>query len=772
MNRESILNYMQEEAYKPLTIHELEEVFHIEGADHFKDFVKLLVSMEEAGDIVRTRKNRYGLPHLMNLIRGQLIANQRGFAFVVQETKGEPDIFIPPSRIHSAMHKDTVFVRLDTQQTGKRPEGEVVQIIRRGIVRVVGSYCAIHNYGFVIPDDKKIFSDIFVNKENTMGAMDGHKVVVEILSYPENRRSAEGKIVEILGHKNDPGVDILSIIYKYDLPIDFPYEVMHEANAIPDVPAASDYENRRDLRDEMIVTIDGADAKDLDDAVQVRILSNGNYLLGVHIADVSHYVQEGSAIDREALQRGTSIYLVDRVIPMIPHRLSNGICSLNPKVDRLTLSCEMEIDAKGTVVQYEIFPSVIRTTERLTYTAVNEILTEENEKTRAQYAALVPMLEDMAVLAEILRKMRFARGSMDFDTKEAKISVDEDGKPMNIEVRERGVGEQLIEEFMLKANETVAQHFFYMDVPFLYRVHEEPKEDKLESFLQFIAGLGLQVRGIGNEIHPKTLQQILHHVADSPEQTIISTVLLRSMKQAKYSEECLGHFGLATRFYTHFTSPIRRYPDLIVHRLIRKYLIAGDCQQQTLAIQKEILPDIAEHTSNRERRAVDAERETDALKKAEYMLDKMDEEFEGLISSVTNFGMFVMLPNTIEGLVHMSCLTDDYYRYDERHYALIGERTGSVFRIGDEVKVRCIGVDKAEHAIDFEIVGMKGKRKGKEKKIIVTSVSSKKSDHRKKKAKKSGRKKENGKKSKGKKAKKFYEPVPSLKRPGKRKKKK
>lgn len=782
MKRESILNYMQEEAYKPLTIHELEEVFGVTGSENFKAFVKLLVAMEEDGDIVRTRSNRYGLPHLMRLIRGELIGNQRGFAFVVREKKGEPDIFIPPAGLNSAMHGDTVFVRLDPYCVGKRPEGEVVKIIRRGVTRLVGTYDEIKNYGFVIPDDKKISSDVFIKREDTNGAVDGHKVVVELTSYPEERRSAEGKIVEILGHKNDPGVDILSIIYKYGLPMEFSPEVLAEANRVPDVPDARDYEHRRDLRDEIIVTIDGEDAKDLDDAVQVVRMQNGNYLLGVHIADVSHYVKAGSAIDQEALARGTSVYLVDRVIPMLPHRLSNGICSLNPQVDRLTLSCEMEITPKGEVISHEIFQSVIRTTERMTYTAVNEILTEKNEETREKYASLVPMFEDMEDLAAILRKARFKRGSMDFDTKEAKILVDGSGHPTDIQLRERGVGEKLIEEFMLKANETVAEHFYRLKVPFLYRIHEEPKEDKLENFLQFIANFGLHVRGLGEEIEPKALQQILNHVEDLPEKTIISTVLLRSMKQAKYSEECLGHFGLATDFYTHFTSPIRRYPDLIVHRFIRKYLIEGNRKKETLDMLNETLPDIAEHTSRRERRAVDAERETDALKKAEFMLDKIDEEFDGIISSVTNFGMFVELPNTVEGLVHMSNLTDDYYNFDERHYALIGKRTGTVFRIGDEVKVRCIAVNKDEHAVDFEIVGMKGKKRVSQRKPVTIKATSSDSygSYKKKKAKKSGRKKEDDKgyekkRAKSKKAKKkggFYESVPSLKRPGKKKKNK
>lgn len=520
--------------------------------------------------------------------------------------------------------------------------------------------------------------------------------------------NAEGEVETILGHKNDPGIDILSVIHKHGLPGEFPADAMEQASSTPDTIDEKDLKDRRDLRDQVIVTIDGADAKDLDDAVTVTKLDDGSYKLGVHIADVSHYVTENSPIDKEALERGTSVYLVDRVIPMIPHRLSNGICSLNPKVDRLTLSCEMTINSQGQVTEHEIFQSVIKTTERMTYSDVNKILVDDDEELKQKYEPLVPMFKDMERLAQILRDKRMDRGAVDFDFKEAKVLVDDEGAVKDVVIRERSVAEKLIEEFMLVANETVAEHFHWMNVPFIYRIHEEPNAEKLQKFLEFVTTFGYVVKGTAGNIHPRALQSILDAVRDRPEETVISTVMLRSMKQAKYDPQSLGHFGLSTEFYTHFTSPIRRYPDLIVHRLIRTYLINGKVDEATQEKWAERLPDIAEHTSSMERRAVDAERETDDLKKAEYMLDKIGEEFDGMISSVTNFGMFVELPNTIEGLVHVSFMTDDYYRFDEQHFAMIGERTGNVFRIGDEITVKVVDVNKDERNIDFEIVGMKG----------------------------------------------------------------
>ncbi|MFC9276892.1 ribonuclease R, partial [Bacillus spizizenii] len=705
---DKLLSFMKEEAYKPLTVQELEEMLNITEAEEFKELVKALVALEEKGLIVRTRSDRYGIPEKMNLIKGKISAHAKGFAFLLPEDTSLSDVFIPPNELNTAMNGDIVMVRLNSQSSGSRQEGTVIRILERAIQRVVGTYTETRNFGFVIPDDKKITSDIFIPKNGKNGAAEGHKVVVKLTSYPEGRMNAEGEIETILGHKNDPGIDILSVIHKHGLPGDFPADAMEQASSTPDTIDEKDLKDRRDLRDQVIVTIDGADAKDLDDAVTVTKLDDGSYKLGVHIADVSHYVTENSPIDKEALERGTSVYLVDRVIPMIPHRLSNGICSLNPKVDRLTLSCEMTINSQGQVTEHEIFQSVIKTTERMTYSDVNQILVDDDEELKQKYEPLVPMFKDMERLAQILRDKRMNRGAVDFDFKEAKVLVDEEGAVKDVVIRERSVAEKLIEEFMLVANETVAEHFHWMNVPFIYRIHEEPNAEKLQKFLEFVTTFGYVVKGTAGDIHPRALQSILDAVRDRPEETVISTVMLRSMKQAKYDPQSLGHFGLSTEFYTHFTSPIRRYPDLIVHRLIRTYLINGKVDEATQEKWAERLPDIAEHTSTMERRAVDAERETDDLKKAEYMLDKIGEEFDGMISSVTNFGMFVELPNTIEGLVHVSFMTDDYYRFDEQHFAMIGERTGNVFRIGDEITVKVVDVNKDERNIDFEIVGMKG----------------------------------------------------------------
>ncbi|NGP45312.1 ribonuclease R [Bacillaceae bacterium SIJ1] len=760
--QQSLLQFMEEEAYKPLTVKELEEAFEIDDAESFKTFVQALVDLENRGLVVRTRSHRYGLPEKMNLVKGIISAHARGFAFLVTDD-GEEDVFIPPTDLKSAMHGDEVLVRLSSRETKNNREGTVVRILTRGITRVVGTYVASKGFGFVEPDNKKISTDIFIPKEQSAGAVEGHKVVVELTSYPERRMSAEGKVVEILGHKNDPGIDILSIIHKNGIPIDFPDEVLQQAADTPEKISKDEIEHREDLRDETIVTIDGADAKDLDDAVGVKKLDNGNFLLGVHIADVSYYVTEKSPIDKEALERGTSVYLVDRVIPMIPHRLSNGICSLNPQVDRLTLSCEMEIDSSGDVVDHRIFQSVIRTSERMTYSDVRDILVHQDEALIKKYDALVPMFRQMEELALVLRNKRMSRGAIDFDFKEAKVLVDDEGKPIDVILRERSIAEKIIEEFMLAANETVAEHFHWLDVPFIYRIHEDPDPDKLQRFFEMITAFGYSVKGSANDVHPRSLQSLIETVQDSPEEPIISTMMLRSMQQAKYSPESVGHFGLSTEFYTHFTSPIRRYPDLIVHRLIRTYLIQDKLDEKTKQRWDEKLPDIAKHTSEMERRAVDAERETDDLKKAEFMEDKIGETFTGVISSVTNFGLFVKLPNTIEGLVHVSYLTDDYYRFVEKNMSMVGERTGNVFTIGDEVTIEVLQVNIDERAIDFKMADMKPKknpqRRSNKKEVSISSGQEKG-----KSSGKSNKKKRNGKKP-------FYQEAPSNKKKRKKRKK-
>ena len=703
--QDKILDYFKESGTRPLSVNELEEIFGLSQVDEFKLLVKTLNELEHTGQLIRTRKNRFGLPEKMNLVRGKIEMNKKGFAFLIPEDENEKDIYIHSSDLLSAMNNDTVIVRIEKKGVREnRPEGVVIRILERANNQIVGTYEDSHEFGFVIPDDKRIPNDIFIPKNKTKGAITGHKVIVDIAQYPEGRKSAEGEVVQILGHKNDPGIDILSIIYKHGIKIDFPDNVLDQAEKTPDSISEAELKGRRDLREEVIVTIDGADAKDLDDAVRVEQLENGNYLLGVYIADVTHYVTENSPIDKEALERGTSVYLVDRVIPMIPHRLSNGICSLNRDKDRLTIGCEMEVNRAGQVVGHEIFQAVIRTTERMTYKDVNKILVDKDEETRKKFEPLVPNFERMEELASILRHKRMKRGAIDFDFKEAQILVDEEGKATDVVIRERSTGERLIEEFMLCANETVAEHFHWMDVPFIHRIHESPDEAKLEHFFEFLAGLGYVIKGTPNDIHPLELQKVLERVKGEKEEMVISKLMLRSMKQAKYDPVSIGHFGLSTDFYTHFTSPIRRYPDLIVHRLIRTYLINGNMSDKTLKKWKKLLPDIAKHTSEMERAAVDTEREVDDLKKAEFMLDKIGEEFTGIISSVTSFGLFVELENTVEGLVHVSYMTDDYYHYSDRHHALIGEMTGKVFRIGDEVNIKVMDVNMDEHAVDFVLV--------------------------------------------------------------------
>ncbi|MBM7540113.1 ribonuclease R [Amphibacillus cookii] len=708
--KERIITYIEEEAQKPLKVEEILEGLQIDtsDADQFKALIKSLNTLEDEGKLLLTRKNRYALPERIGLVKGKIQMHKKGFAFLLPDDENQKDVYINPNDLNGAMNNDHVFVRIETEQVGdKRVEGVVERIIERHSTRIIGTFEDKGSFGFVIADDKRIPNDIFIKKADSKGAVTGHKVIVTLTKFPEGTMAAEGEVMEILGHKNDPGMDIISIIHKHNITIDFPEEVLQQAEQVPDQIDPNELSNRRDLRDKVIVTIDGADAKDLDDAVTVEKLPNGNYKLGVYIADVSHYVEEGSPIDQEAYERGTSVYLVDRVIPMIPHRLSNGICSLNPNVDRLTLGCEMEIDAKGEVVNHDIFQSVINTTARMTYQEVNQILVDEDQDVRKSYEELVPFFEEMEQLAAILRAKRFGRGAIDFDFKEAKVLVDEAGHAKDVAIRERSVAERLIEEFMLAANETIAEHFHWMDLPFIHRIHEDPDEEKLQKFFEFVGQFGYNVKGTANDIHPQALQKVLELVEGEQEEMVISKLMLRSMKQAKYDPNSVGHFGLATQFYTHFTSPIRRYPDLIVHRLIRTYLIEGKVDHKTQNAWKGKLSDIAKHTSERERVAVDAERETDDLKKAEFMQDKIGEEFDGVISSVTGFGLFVELDNTVEGLVHVSDLTDDYYKFDERAHAMIGERTGNIFRIGDTITIRVAGVNMEEHAVDFEIVGMK-----------------------------------------------------------------
>jgi ribonuclease R len=710
---QELLDFMRETAYKPMTYKELEKHFGIEDAAEFKAFLRLLTEMEQDGKILLTRTDRYGVPERMNLLRGRIQSHPKGFAFLIPDDKEHPDLYIHANDLKGTMNGDIVLARVSAKNENGKLEGEIVRIVKRAVTQVVGLFHNHDSYGFVVPDDKRINKDIFIRGEGFKGAVTGQKVVVNIITYPEGRSAAEGEIVEILGHKDDPGVDILSIIRKHGLPESFPGDVLEEADAAPDTITEDEIvqQGRRDLRDKVIVTIDGEDAKDLDDAVNVERLPNGNFVLGVHIADVSYYVREKSKLDEEAYNRGCSVYLVDRVIPMLPHRLSNGICSLNPQVDRLTMSCEMEFEpVTMKQVRHEVFTSVIRTKERMTYTNVRKILNEEDPEVTERYADLVDNFKLMREIAMALRAMRMRRGAIDFEFQESKVIVDEQGKPVDIVKRERSIAEQIIEEFMLVANETVAEHFHWLKVPFIYRIHEEPSAEKLMTFMQFAGNFGYAIRGKGNTVHPRALQTLLEEIQGTKEETVLSTMMLRSMKQAKYDSESLGHFGLAAEYYSHFTSPIRRYPDLAIHRVMREVLEnGGTLPDNRFDSLNSRMPDIASQSSERERVAVDAERDTEKLKKAEFMLDKIGEEFVGIISGVTSFGMFIELENTVEGLIRLSDLTDDYYHFHELHMALIGERTSKIYRIGDEVKIRVARVNMSDHTIDFEMVDMKSR---------------------------------------------------------------
>lgn len=712
--KEKIIFFIENERKKSFSMEEIAQGLGLQKSEDFKLLVQTIAQMEREQSVVFTKKGKVKLPLKPVLIEGTFRANERGFGFVTIDPE-EDDIYIPKEATGYAMDGDTVAIDIiKTADTAmdRGEEGKVVEIRKRATTQLAGEFVAYTEeeisetdlYGVVIPKDKKLNQFKVYAAAEGIRPVDGSIVMVELTHYPEKNyaTSLEGIVKQVIGHKNDPGMDILSIVVSNGIPTKFPDDVLAEADQVPDTINEKDLVGRRDLREQLIVTIDGEDAKDLDDAVTVKKLANGNYFLGVHIADVSNYVTEGSQLDREAYERGTSVYLTDRVIPMIPQRLSNGICSLNPHVPRLTMSCEMEIDPNGQVVSHDIFPSVIQTTERMTYTAVNQILEEQDEQVMERYKQLVPMFQEMQELHQILEEMRIRRGAISFEDREAKILVEPDGQPTDILLRSRGVGERLIESFMLAANETVAEHFNKRNFPFIYRIHEQPKEEKMQRFFDFASALGIVVRGTKGTITPKDLQKVIENVEDKPESAVINTMLLRSMQQARYSEDNFGHYGLAAEYYTHFTSPIRRYPDLIVHRLIRSY--GQDPSEANQTYWENELPEIAEHSSKMERRAVEAEREVDAMKKAEYMMDKVGEEFEGIISSVVKFGLFIELPNTIEGLIHINELKQDYFHFIENHLALVGERTGLTFKIGQKVRVKVIKADPEERAIDFELI--------------------------------------------------------------------
>jgi ribonuclease R len=693
---------MREEAYRPMDIQELVAVFDI-NPEEYKSFKKVLKSMEREGLIVRTKKDKFGVPERLGLITGKLQVHQKGFGFLLPETEGEKDVFIPSSSMNGAMNGDKVLVQITREDlNGKKREGEVREVLERSNNKIIGVYEDSRNFGFVVPEDTRLNQDIFISKKDRNGAKDGDVVICEIVKWADKRRSPEGIVKEVLGRKGDKGLDILTIIKKYGLPEEFPEKVLSYAENIEEEIDSKEYTRRKDLRNLRMVTIDGEDAKDLDDAVSIERLDNGKFRLGVHIADVSHYVREKNPLDKEALKRATSVYLIDRVIPMLPKKLSNGICSLNPKVDRLALSCFMVIDKNGKVIQHEIEESVIKTSERMTYTDVTKILENNDEELIKRYDYLVDDFKAMEELCNILREKRIKRGAIDFNFEESKIILNDLGKPIDIKPYDRAIANRIIEEFMLVCNETIAEHMFWTNLPFVYRIHEEPDEEKLEKFKEFVYNLGYIVRW-GQEAHPRALQDILEKVKGKKEETVVSTLLLRSMMQAKYSPECVGHFGLAAKYYCHFTSPIRRYPDLQIHRIIKEQL-NGKIDEKRAGRLTNIVEIASKQSSEMERLAQEAEREVDDLKKAEYMQERIGEEFTAIISSVTSFGLFAELPNTIEGLIHITALDDDYYIYDEAHLCLIGERTKKVYRLGDEIKVKCTRVDIDNREVYFDLI--------------------------------------------------------------------
>lgn len=697
--RDNIINLLSN-SDKAIDIYEIQDKLEIKTVEGTKELTEELRKLEDEAIIYRSNKDKYMMLDKSHLRKGIMRANKKGFGFVEVDNL-EDDIYIDQDNMNGAIHDDLVLVEITSKMNLDKLEGRVLRILERRIQRYIGLINFDKNeVGHITLDDSKIKLDIEIPKDKSMNAVDGHKVVVELVKKIKDDKY-EGEVVEIIGHVHDPGVDILSIVYKYNINVDFPDDVKKEVSELPMEVLDKDLKGRRDLRNEMIFTIDGDDTRDIDDAISIRRLTNGHYQLGVHIADVSYYVKEGSPLDNEAMERGTSVYLVDRVIPMLPHELSNGICSLNPNVDRLAISCVMEFDDHGKQVDYEIFPSVIRSRIQMTYKKVNSIL--ENNKIPEGYEEYVSTLRLMEELAQILRKAKVNRGYIDFNVDEAKILVDEKCVPTDVILRDRGLGEKLIEDFMIAANECVATHIYFMNLPFIYRVHEYPQEEKIRSFLAFVSSLGYHVNGNIKDVKPTTMQKILAQLEDKPEYKILSSLLLRSMQKAIYKPENLGHYGLASSCYTHFTSPIRRYPDTTVHRLLRTYLFDGRIDMQTIRKWEEKLVYVAEHSSERERASVDCEREVEDMKMAEYMEKHIGEKYIGMISSVTSFGMFVELDNLIEGLVAFRDM-DDFYHFDEERMTLTGEKNHVKYSIGDRVEVKVLRASKDEKTIDFQVI--------------------------------------------------------------------
>ena len=696
--KKMIYDFMCDDMYVPMKIKELAIVLGVKK-DQRPQLEQILNELMTEGRIVCSKRGKFSKSEEKK-ITGTFQAHPKGFGFVSVEGEKE-DIFIPESETNGAMHMDTVEISVSPAVTGRRREGKVLHVLERGMKQVVCTYQLNKNFGFAVPDNPKFGSDIFIPLERSKGAVNGHKVVVEITQYGKKGKNPEGKVVEILGHINDPGVDILSIVRAYGLPVEFDPKVMTQVEHVAKPVSEADMAGRMDLRDWQMVTIDGEDAKDLDDAVSLT-MDHENYILGVHIADVSNYVQEHSALDTEALKRGTSVYLVDRVIPMLPHALSNGICSLNQGEERLALSCIMTVNPKGEIIDHTITESVICVDRRMTYTNVKKILADHDPEVMAEYEPLVPMFEKMAELAAILRKKRMKRGSIDFDFPETKVILDKNGNPVDIRPYDRNVATKLIEDFMLAANETVAAEYYWRELPFVYRTHEQPDSEKIQKLSTFINNFGYSLHIGSDEVHPKELQKLLEKIDGTSEEPLISRLTLRSMKQARYTVENTRHFGLAADCYCHFTSPIRRYPDLQIHRIIKDSL-RGRLGEKRIGHYTQILPEVAKHASEMERRADEAERETIKLKKVQYMENHIGETFAGVISGVAEYGFFVELENTVEGLVRVTSLTDDFYQYYEETYELVGEATNRRFKLGQQVRVTVDNCDRIMRTIDFTL---------------------------------------------------------------------
>lgn len=707
---DQILKYLTDNAGVSYSAERIAYHLGMDNGDQFTPVVQALAKLERDKKVQVTDKGEFEAVIKQQPLTGTFHGNDKGFGFVDYDPD-LPDMYINPDHTLHALNGDQVTVKVlrpGKPGTDQGPEGQVMSIVEHNYERVVGEFKqeTVGNYiGEILLKDKKLNTYRFFVTDQGLKPMDGQVVTATVATYPDDDspKVMTGAVTEVIGDKDEPGIDIMSVIYAHDVPHEFPKEALEQADKIPLHVLPEEKKGREDITDQPLITIDAIESKDLDDAVVAWKMDNGHYHLGVHIADVSHYVKPGTPLDKEAFKRGTSVYLTDRVVPMLPKRLSNGICSLNPGEERLAMSCEMEIDENGKVINHRIFPSVMRSHARMTYKAVNRILEAHDPKTIAEYKNLVPMFETMGELHRILLKNRKRRGAIDFEAPEAKIIVDEKGHPTDIQLRERGLAERMIESFMLAANETVAEHYFKEKVPFLYRIHETPDKDRIKSFVDFLEVFGINVHGDINNVKPKMLQNVLKEVAGKPEEEMVQVMMLRSMQQAKYSDEELGHFGLGAPYYTHFTSPIRRYPDDTVHRLIKWYHEHGK-DEKSKAHWRDKLPEIAEHTSVTERRGIDTERDVDSMKKAEYMEDHIGETFDAVVSSVMKFGLFVELPNTVEGLIHISVMNDDYYEYSEKHLALIGRKTHRIFQIGQPVQVKLLRVDKDLREVDFQIV--------------------------------------------------------------------